>query len=290
MTEFEETEFRGPLFHQLDKESHLLWEPGQVFEKVVGTDRASMRINDYFWNLYGYSTHPKGFTLRNRRFSHVWNNVKSGKLLPDFKLNLFIQAKRSEYSSRGLKKLKPNIIGPYWYFEITPHQQYALELLQSELNNDALVVYAAPVFHKQQELYNHTVNQSIVHNSTFPKASSLSGHSKWYFNCAGITGVANPDIEFINEDSLISQIQTMRNQMGEYNHENGFKNLRQIATAIRKVVEAQSNSFQATRFAYESGVIDEYITMWNPEYPAETKDFIQIELFNFLWKLNWLTF
>lgn len=37
--EFEEGEYRGPLFNQLET-SHLVWEPGQVFEKHIGVDKA----------------------------------------------------------------------------------------------------------------------------------------------------------------------------------------------------------------------------------------------------------
>jgi hypothetical protein len=64
-------------------------------------------------------------------------------------------------------------------------------LLEKELGTDALVIYAAPVFHKQQDLYNHTSGQTIVANSTFQKVSLLRGHKKWYFDRGGIKGVAN---------------------------------------------------------------------------------------------------
>ena len=53
--EFEEGEYRAPLFYQLEKDSSgLLWEPGQVFEKKIGIDRASDCINEYLWNLHGH--------------------------------------------------------------------------------------------------------------------------------------------------------------------------------------------------------------------------------------------
>jgi len=93
MTEFEEGEFRGPLFNQLEKGSNLLWEPGQVFEKIVGIDRASLCINDYLWNLHGFSSPLGGLSLHRRKFRYIWNTSKPKKILPDFNLNLFIQAK-----------------------------------------------------------------------------------------------------------------------------------------------------------------------------------------------------
>lgn len=33
--DFEESEFRGPLFNQLLRGNNLLWEPGQVFEEHI---------------------------------------------------------------------------------------------------------------------------------------------------------------------------------------------------------------------------------------------------------------
>jgi hypothetical protein len=290
MSEFEETEFRGPLFNQLEKGNHLLWEPGQVFEKTIGIDRASFCLNSYLWNLHGYSCNLGGSILRGKPFHYIWSGSKPSKLLPDFKLNLFIQAKRSKYSSQSNTKLNPHINGPYWHFDITPHQQLALEKLEEELSVDALVIYAAPVFHKQQELYNHTSNQTIVNNSTFPKASTLKGHSKWYYDRPGIVGVANPNFDFSNEENLMQQIQLKRAEEGSFKNDNGINNLQRISKAITSVVESRSNDFEATRFAYLSALIDDQIEDWELQETKGIKDFMRIETFAYLWKLNWLTF
>lgn len=290
MTEFEEGEFRGPLFNQLEKGSNLLWEPGQVFEKIVGIDRASLCINDYLWNLHGFSSPLGGLSLHRRKFRYIWNTSKPKKILPDFNLNLFIQAKCSDYSSRSKKGLKPHIKGAHWYFEITPHQQTALELLEKELGTDALVIYAAPVFHKQQDLYNHTSGQTIVANSTFPKVSLLRGHKKWYFDRGGIKGVANPEYESFDQEDLLSQIEDMRIQKGQFVSEGALSNLSKLSRAVRNVAEIQSGSFLATQFAYENELLDDFIYQYDVENYRETKDYLQVELFSFLWKLNWLTF
>jgi len=290
MTEFEESEFRGPLFNQLEKGSHLLWEPGQVFEKSIGIDRASLCIHDYLWNLHGFSSPLGGTILNKRSYRYIWKSSRPNKLLPDFKLNLFIQAKRSEYSSRSKGKLKPQINGAHWYFEITAHQQKSLELLEKELGKEALIVYAAPVFHKQQELYNHTTGQTIVPNSTFPKVSMLTGHEKWYFDRGGISGIANPDIQNFDEEDLFTQIAQMRNDRGEIRSESSINNLKKLSQAVRNVVELQSGSFLASQFAFENSLLDEFISNYDLTEHSETKNYLQIELFSYLWKLNWLTF
>lgn len=290
MTEFEESEFRGPLFNQLERGTHLLWEPGQVFENTIGIDRASWCVNDYLWGLHGYNNPLGGTVLKSRNFRYIWDIRKSSKILPDFKLNLFIQAKRSDYSSTGKNKLTPYINGAHWFFEITTHQQESLELLEKEMAGDALVVYAAPVFHKQQDLYNHTANQTIVLNSTFPNVTQLAGHAKFYFDKAGTGGVANPDIDYISNNDLLSQIENLRSNEGDYNRDRRINNLKILSKAIGNVVEQTNDKFLATRYANERLIIDDIFEDLYPQDSEIIKDYLRIELFCYLWKLNWLTF
>jgi hypothetical protein len=289
-SEFEEGEYRGPLFNQLEKGSHLLWEPGQVFEKSIGIDRASHCLSNYLWNLYGYNMPLSGIALRGRPFRYIWGSATPGKILPDFSLNLFIQAKRPDYSSQAKHTLNPHIIGPYWHFEITPHQQIALELLEIELGNDALVVYASPAFHLQQNLYNHTCNQTIIENSTFPKASTLTGHTKWYYDRSGTTGVANPDFEFFEGESLLENIEKLKQKKGDVFEKNSTENLEILATKILKVVEMQSNDFRATQFAFQNDLIQDFIKRWDISESKSLRAIMQIHTFNYLWKLQWMTF
>lgn len=289
-SDFEEGEYRGPLFNQLEKGSHLIWEPGQVFEKQIGVDRASLCLNDYLWNLHGYSSALGGSVLRGKSFGYIWGTSKPNKVLPDFSLNLFIQAKRADYSSQSNSHLHPYIKGEYWHFEITSHQQLALEQLEVELGSNSLVVYAAPVFHRQQELYNHTSNQTIVNNSTFPKASSLKGHSKWYYDRAGTSGVANPEFDYIEGNDLLGSIEAERREKGDFNKSNMIENLQKLSKSIRNVVESQSDSFRASQFAFQNDLIDTYLENWQIGATNGVKDFMQVEAFNYLWKLQWLTY
>ena len=80
MNEFEESEFRGPLFNQLERGSNLLWEPGQVFEKKIGIDRASFCLNEYLWKLHGHNSNLGGCNLRNRNFRYIFKRRKPNLL------------------------------------------------------------------------------------------------------------------------------------------------------------------------------------------------------------------
>ncbi|MFL5766103.1 MAG: hypothetical protein ACJ77K_19315 [Bacteroidia bacterium] len=289
MSEFEESEFRGPLFNQLEKGNHLLWEPGQVFEKSIGIDRASFSTNQYLWDLYCETGYLNGVILRNRHFRYIWSGTPPGKTLPDFSLNLFIQAKRGYYSKRGKSSLiSKGIKGQHWFFEITPHQQIALEKLALDLGDDALVVYASPLFHEQQQLYNHTKNQTIVENSTFPKAIALKGHSKWYYDKPGMSGVANPDFSFVEGPDLFTEIKMKREVKGDMG-QNSSKSIEILSERIDKFVDSQSNDFRSTQYIYWIGNIDRYPQLYGGDSP-KLKNYLKIETFVALWKLQWLIF
>ena len=89
--EFEESEYRGPLYKQLEGSNHLVWEPGQVFEKHIGIDRAPFITDPYFWRLYGFTIPMSGVIMANYDWQYIWNIRLKDKLLPDFQLNLFLQ-------------------------------------------------------------------------------------------------------------------------------------------------------------------------------------------------------
>lgn len=296
MSDFEETEFRGPLFNQLERGSHLLWEPGQVFEKRIGVDRASMCINDYFWELYDEYSPRAGAYLNRRNLDFIWKGKKANKALPDFSLNLFIQAKRSNYSSRKKTELvKHGIPKEHWYFNITRHQQIALQKLAVSLKSKALVVYAAPVFHKQQQLFNHTKNRTIIENSNFPEVIKLKGHKTWYFDKPGTSGVANPDFKAVNGRPLLQRLQSMRQKEGEFSANNFNDNLIVLANNINAFASNQAKTeltepFQATQYAFYQSIIDKYLDEFDLGERKDLRSYMEIGTFSVINKLDWLTF
>jgi hypothetical protein len=98
--DFEESEYRGPLYNQLERGNHLVWEPGQVFEKHIGIDRAAYVTDPYFWGLHGLIAPMNGVILLDYDWHYIWKNRLKNKILPDFKLNLFLQAKRPHAGTR----------------------------------------------------------------------------------------------------------------------------------------------------------------------------------------------
>lgn len=203
--EFEEREFEAPLYNVLGGQNRNVWAPGQVLEQQVGFDYSLYTLNKTIFYLNGLQSPPHGAVL-SRRHWPTWPRRPS-RNLPNFKLNLFIQAKRPQWGNRPNIQLRNmGIATPYWKFQTDSHQQAALSNVALTLKDRALVVYAAPAFHTVRNLYRHTRNRSIVEASTFPSVTSLTDHTAWYYSSGGATGVANPSWETISEPSLERRI------------------------------------------------------------------------------------
>lgn len=288
--EFEEGEYRAPLFNQLET-TNLVWEPGQVFEKHIGIDRASWCANLHLLSLHGHACAPKGVALPYYDWDYIWSARKKKKRLPSFRLNLFVQAKRPLYGRYAPKVLKDlGLVSPYWRFEITPHQQIALEKLDVNLKGRAIVCYACPAFHREATLHKWTVEPQMVENSTFPAVRKLTGHSAWNFSVPGTFGVANTEPSKIEARPLREQLGVLLNQRNV--SDIGVREeLSELAEAVKSAVKSDSDdaSFLQARFA--EGVRD--IRKIAEDYGVtdgldEFVSFSTVRLFAALHRLNWL--
>ncbi|ANB96717.1 hypothetical protein [Vibrio parahaemolyticus] len=202
--EFEEKDYEAPLYGELKFGSHRFATPGQVFEGKIGIDAALEAQHPLFWDLFGYNDIPTGAILNDFRWGFIWRTIKNKtRLLPTFKTNLLIQAKRPHYLKRSTKVLKGlGIQSAHWRIEVTPHQQVLLEKVSDKLRNRALVVYAAPAFHTFDDLYNYTEHQEVFENSSFVKVNRMADHEKWLYDAPGTRGVAHSIPETIEDDPI----------------------------------------------------------------------------------------
>jgi hypothetical protein len=204
---FEEKEYEGALYEQLEVTDHCVWTPGQVFEQHIGIDRALLTHSRRLWKLLGRNS-PEGAYLNRYRFAYAEDFRRR---MPNFRLNLFIQAKRPKYFKRPPKHIRAaGLAGPGWCIDLTEHQQTALENIAATLGNRAAVVYATPAFHSLFHLYAFTRSGEIVENSNFPDVTRLRNHTKWFYTQAGGDGVANPESEFSKGPPLYTKIENMR--------------------------------------------------------------------------------
>ena len=212
--EFEEREYEAPLYNQLERGSDLLWSPGQVFERHIGIDRGMFTLDDLVFQLHGHAGPLRGAALARYGWPRSWFRSRPNRKLPTFRLNLFVQAKRSQWGRRLPARIKKlGIATPFWKFNIVPHQQSALQTVAGRLGARALIVYAAPAFHEHKQLYLHTRLGTIVEHSTFPSAVNLRGHDAWYYDQPGAIGVANSEPQAIEEAPLDERVRRLVGQI-----------------------------------------------------------------------------
>jgi hypothetical protein len=292
--DFEESEFRGPLYNQLERGNHLIWEPGQVFEKHIGIDRAAYVTDPMFWGLHSHTYPMSGVVLMDYDWSYIWKQRLKNKLLPDFKLNLFLQAKRPHAGTRPRGKIRSSgIVGDYWKFDITPHQQVALERMSGALSGSALVCYAAPAFHTQAALYEHTKSQSIVSASTFPSADTLAGHGAWYYNRGGLFGVANPDFVRVDVEPLQQRIENLVRQHQEQRTDAAASLAYLAESLVQSSLDVAEPSSTDTWFQLQIQRADEIIDAMralgqrDEASLSSTRHFAQVRAFCNAYRLDW---
>ncbi|WP_032698434.1 hypothetical protein [Pseudomonas syringae] len=288
--DFEESEYRGPLFNQLLRGNHLLWEPGQVFEQYIGVDYAAFAENDAFWKLRR-SHMRSGAILGQTRFDYIWKKKKKGKTLPPFKLNIFIQAKRSNSTPVTPKKARDKgLLSSCWFFNVETHQQAALHRLSSQLGGHGIVCYAAPAFDKQMELYINTENRTMVQNSTFPAAGKLAGHGRWYYDRAGRFGVANPDFQEFELTSINDQITTLIEQSTNLHEGNASEMLNSLAKFIDLTIDTASEvSSRDTFFSYLAQILEDEASEFIEHDNEPLRNYLRIRAFCIAYELQWFT-
>jgi hypothetical protein len=292
-SEFEEREYEAPLYVQLQHANANVWSPGQVLEAHVGFDHALLTSHPYFWKLQGFTGPPPGILLGAHPPSHWWPGARFHRPLPDFSLNLFIQAKRPLVGSRASMALKSlGIWGPYWKFVISPDQQIVLESLAKSTATSALVCYASPAFDRVTELWAHSRGGSIVQTSTFPTAESLHAHEAWYYDAPGCEGVANPLPERIDDLPILDRITQFTSQRQEQRQDNGSfaANLKRLAASVYESLslEAVGNSGRTAVYFEALREIDQYMDFLRPSrYAGEVRNFLAVAAFTSIFRLQW---
>jgi hypothetical protein len=293
-SEFEEREYEAPLYSQLQTSSRAVWAPGQVLEAHVGFDHALYTSNWRFWSMRGYPKPPAGVVLGNYPPAHWWNGSSLTRPLPDFSLNLFIQAKRPYVGSRATKALNSlGVTGPYWKFVVDPEQQLVLESLSKSVGTNALVVYACAAFDSASELLSHSRDGTIVNASTFPDAASLKGHGAWYYTAPGSAGIANPDPEWIQGAPLLERVRNLtRREANPTADKAEFgQNLEQLSGAVKEAVASQAVKDTGRAAVYFEALrdIDPFTHFDRPSILAsELRSYLTVAMFASVYRLQWL--
>ncbi|HVV53329.1 MAG TPA: hypothetical protein VHO06_26975 [Polyangia bacterium] len=204
LAEFEEKELEGPLNAQLTGGSGRIWTPGQVLESIVGFDAALMVTDVSFWASVGFGPTPSGLPVSPLWWPD-WPSVLLRPVLrfrdpPPFRLNLFLQYKRPQHLKRG--KEWRHWRSAYFRFDLTPHQQLALESCANSLGADGHVAYGSPAFFRRADLFAHTEGRTLAANTHFAPVLRLAKHSRYTYVSAHSAGKGHSDPVSIHPLSL----------------------------------------------------------------------------------------
>ena len=289
--EFEEREFETPLYKQLKVANNRIWSPGQVLEHYVGFDYAALCLDSYFWAIHGLREPYDGFLLDEMIRRRFWRHRNPGRPLPDFSLNLFLQAKRPEVRARLTKALKGQPLkAPYWRIGIDAEQQRTLESLASATAGKALVCYATPAFDRLSQLYAHTVGGTMVANSSFPEVQWLSAKDAWNYDRPGATGVANAEPVYLERPDLYARVETLAADNASQGNEAYGANLAKLAQAVVRAAESTAGASPArpALFFQRTAEIASLLEVLDvARYRDALRDFLTVLAFGATYQLQW---
>jgi hypothetical protein len=283
-SEFEEKEYESPLYRELLWGNHRIASPGQVFEGAFGIDCAMEAHDPNFWAIFGYPDIPDGVFLNNYSWGWVFRRYGKSRQLPNFPVNLLIQAKAPDYmSGPNAKFVTRGIPKSYWRIEAKEHQQSLLELLAKKLNNRALIVYAGPAFHTHGDLYDYTEKQTIVNRSSFIKVERMATHHAWNYDKAGCRGIASSTPEPVDDGTFDSLLASALEQAPR--ESSALDDLKQLSAAIVEVAEESPDNPIAQYFMRHLGEIPPRLT---GRYRQQTSSFVTAQAFFRLTNVGWL--
>lgn len=289
--QFEEKEYELPLNHELAGTNPNLWSPGQVFERHLGIDAALLTYHSRFWTMAGMSMPLSGVTLRDFNFGYLWRRIGRARPLPGFSCNLFLQAKRPKVPPAAITQyVDQTIPAPRYQFDLTPHQQAALERLSRKLGRRALVAYACASFDTATELFQRIHQQQLVAGSTYVRADRLRGHESWVYNRPGTFGIACSEPELIDDAPLLDQINNIVSATqgsADSTPERSVTYLIRLATDVREVCEESTKEdVRALLFIEYSQLTRVLKETENPAFRAVAA-YHDVSLFCMLYGLSW---
>lgn len=289
--EFEEREFETPLYQQLRVANNHVWSPGQVLENHVGFDYSALCMDSYFWAIHGLREPYDGFILDEMFRRRIWRRREIARPLPNFSLNLFLQAKRPEVRVRLTKALKGySLKAPYWRIAINSDQQATLESLSKATKGKSLVCYATPAFDRLSQLYSHTTAGTIVANSSFPEARWLIGHGAWNYDSPGAKGIANTDPLYFEERDVLARIDSLIAENGNAVETAYDANLKALAQSVISSSEGTQprSSARGALFVQRVSEIDAYINAFDfARYGEAIRSFLVILAFVATYQMQW---
>lgn len=253
-TEFKEKTYEKYFSNEVARLTNVSFSPDQCDEFYLGFDDAFHLSFDRLILLAPYvrrsrQMHRSGIALSE--LDHLTEAFV--KRMPPFRFNLFAQYKRPDYlRTRGAREWS-HWRSPYYRFNVTPHQQRLLELIDAGSHGRAATVYATPAFWRASDLWQFVASEGILDNSNIANAGSLSGHDCYTYCKPGHRGIGHSEPEEIESPPLR---QTVSIGVEANEPVEAREHIIKTADIIREAANADDETATLLKQAEEIGVVE----------------------------------
>ncbi|WP_336810506.1 hypothetical protein [Bosea sp. MMO-172] len=235
-TEFKEKTYEKYFSNEVARLTNITFSPDPCDEAMLGFD-------DAFWLPFPFRA-GRLPSLRWRRWArlhgvdireldHIAEDL--GRRMPPFRFNLFVQYKRPVFlTTRGAGEWE-HWQCPYYRYATTPHQQDALEKIESQSGGRAATIYASPAFWRAADLWDNVRAETVISKSNIASVARLTGHGRYSYSEAGFRGKGHSEAADIESPSFESVLALSREA-----EELSFN--KHIKRAAREIVEAIRSS------------------------------------------------
>ncbi len=255
--EFKEKTYETAFVGELRLLTNIIYAPDQTDENLLGFDVSAFLP----WEMLP----PFLPHMRYRRWKHFIGvsaaeindlGAEMNSRLPKFRLNLFIQFKRPQYLVGKNASEWKEWNQAYYRYKLESHQQKLLHKINLTSKGRAKAFYAVPAFHLSDDLFNKTLDETIIKSSNIVDASLLEGHSKCTFAEAGNIAMAHSQPTEIR-GPVIEELISPNETAPEFSF---TRNLKETSNLIKTALEediASLNTLELGRRAILGGPMSE---------------------------------
>lgn len=219
--EFREKTYEKAFFAEIARRTDIFLPPDQMDEEFLGFDDAFFLPKQYLfgliprrWWIPHVFWHPNlhdGVHL-SEVIDHIGHELSHA--LPPLNYNLFVQYKRPEVMVGAHAREWSDWAQTYFRYEITPHQQDRLAVIEQNSGGRAVVIYASPAFATWPELSSRMRSRTIIEGSNIANVGRLVGHRKYAYVQAGAYGKAYSEPTEIRSVSIEEALLSASKQEG----------------------------------------------------------------------------
>jgi len=239
--QFEEKTYESYFNTELSSKSSFYYPIGQVQEGFLGFDAAANSNNWRLWKRIGFPFwfFPQFKGVNLREIADEMENILGEEIMhvPRMRVNILFQYKRSEFIKSKKGKEWSNWNQAYFRYDIYQEQQDLLMSIHNNFQDEVLLIYAAPLMYKMDELVNAFGSGRIIELSNFRKADELNNHNRNTFIESGTHSIACSKPEKIENFDLINLIESYQSNI-KYNGNREF--IFRMRKRIEQIMEGNS--------------------------------------------------